>query len=334
MLAATSSLKAPQPVTIPVTVNGKIDKPGVEHYFKFHATKGQKLVLEVQARRFDSQLDSDIEVLTSEGKPIDVATIRAIAETSVALRDHDSMSRNIRLSSVTGLAVGDYLMGGNEIFRIQEMPRGPDDDTIMENFGGQRIDYFGTSGEAHHIERPIYKVQAHPPDTQFTPNGLPLVRVHAHNDDGGPGFGKDSKLDFTVPADGDYTVRLRDVRGAGGEDYAYRLNIREPRPDFRLSVSPRNPNVPAGGTVPLTVTALRLDGFNGPIEITLEGLPAGVHAGRAIVQPGQISTTVLLSADGGAKIDARRSSNRCRTCRQTDTLCQSGRQVEVCRPDA
>ncbi len=302
VLATASSLKTPQPVNVPVTINGKIEKPGVDQRFKFHATKGQKLVIEVQARRFGSEFDSDIEVLTAEGKPIEVATIRAIAETSVALRDHDSMSRNIRLSSLTGLGVGDYLMCGNEIFRILEMPRGPDDDTIMENFGGQRIDYFGTSGEAHHIERPIYKVQVHPPGAQFTPNGLPLVRVHAHNDDGGPGFGKDSKLDFTAPADGDYIVRLRDVIGASGEDYAYRLNIREPRPDFRLSVSPRNPNVPAGGTVPLTVTALRLDGFNGPIEIMLEGLPAGMHAGKAVVQPGQISTTVLLSADDNAKM--------------------------------
>jgi hypothetical protein len=302
VLATASSVKSPQPVSVPVTINGKIDKPGVTHYFRFHATKGQRVVLEVQARRFDSELDSDLEVLTSEGKPIEVATIRAIAETSVALRDHDSMSRNIRLSSLTGLAVGDYLMCGNEVFRILEMPRGPDDDTIMENFGGQRIDYFGTSGEAHHIERPIYKVQIHPPGTQFTPNGLPLVRVHAHNDDGGPGFGKDSKLDFTAPADGEYIVRLRDVRGAGSQDHAYRLNIREPRADFRLAVSPRNPNVPAGGTVPLTVTALRLDGFDGPIEVMLEGLPAGMRSMKGMIQPGQTSATVLLSADAEAKM--------------------------------
>ena len=84
----------------------------------------------------------------------------------------------------------------------------------------------------------MYKIQIHPPGTQFTPNGLPLVRVHARNDDGGPGFGKDSKLDFTAPADGEYIVRIRDVRASGSEDHAYRLNIREPRADFRLAVTP------------------------------------------------------------------------------------------------
>ena len=148
----------------------------------------------------------------------------------------------------------------------------------------------------------MYKIQIHPPGTQFTPNGLPLVRVHARNDDGGPGFGKDSKLDFTAPADGEYIVRIRDVRASGSEDHAYRLNIREPRADFRLAVTPRNPNVPAGGAVPLTVTALRLDGFNGAIQISLENVPAGFHATTAVIQPGQTSAIVLLTADADAKM--------------------------------
>lgn len=297
-----TSVQSAQTVATPVTINGKLDKPQAAHYYKFRASKGQKMVFEVEARRLDSVLDSEIDVLTTAGKPVEVATVRAVQETSVTLRDHDSTSRNIRLSSVTGFKVGDTLMSGNEIFRILEMPRTPDDDTIMENFGGQRIDLLGTSGEAHYIDRPVYKVQIHPPGSQFTPNGLPLVRVYAHNDDGGPGFSKDSKLDFTAPADGEYVVRIRDVRGTGSQEHAYRLNIRQPRSDFRLAVSPRNPNVPVGGTVPLTVTALRLDGFDGPIDIVLEGLPAGMRAGKAVIQPGQASTTVLLSADTDAKV--------------------------------
>jgi hypothetical protein len=63
------------------------------------------------------------------------------------------------------------------------------------------------------------------------------------------------------------------VRGEGGETFPYRLTIRPPRPDFRLSVNPRNPNVPIGGTIPVTVTATRLDGFEGPIDVTMDDLP-------------------------------------------------------------
>lgn len=294
--------KLAQSVALPATINGKLSKPGVEHYYRFRAAKGQKVVLEVQARRFDSPLDSEIEVLASDGKPIEVATVRAVSETFTTLRDHDSMQGRIRLSSVTGFKVGDYLLSGNELMRILEMPRSPDDDTVMESFGGQRINFLGTSGEAHHVDRAVYKAQIHPPGTQFTPNGLPLIRVHARNDDGGPGFGKDSKLDFTAPSDGEYIVRIRDVRSAGSEDHAYRLNLREPRADFRLAVNPRNPNVPAGGTIPLTVTALRLDSFDGPIQVALEGVPAGFRATNAVIHPGQASAVVLLSAEPDAKI--------------------------------
>ena len=95
---------------------------------------------------------------------------------------------------------------------------------------------------------------------------------------GGPDSARIRSSISQLPPTANIIVRLRDVSGAGGEDHAYRFNIREPRADFRLTVSPRNPNVPAGGTVPLTVTALRLDGFDGPIEICVDGLPAGMHA--------------------------------------------------------
>jgi hypothetical protein len=193
-------------------------------------------------------------------------------------------------------------MVGNEIVRIEALPRGPDDDTLMDAFSGQRIAYFNTSTEAHALDQSVYKIQIHPPGKQFTPNGLPVVRLYARNDDGGPGFGKDSFLAFTAPADGEYLVRIGDIRNLGGENYAYRLNIRPPRPDFRLAVNPRNPNVPVGGSVPLTITALRLDGFDGKIDVQLEDLPAGLKATTGVIQPGQVSTTVLLTASESANL--------------------------------
>ncbi len=99
-------------------------------------------------------------------------------------------------------------------------------------------------------------------------------------------------------------VSIRDVQGLGGENYAYRLTVRHPRPDFRLSVSPRNPNVPVGGTIPVTVTAFRMDGFDGPIEVGLEDLPSGIDASRGAIGRGQVSTTIVLGADANAKLSA------------------------------
>src|SRR5260370_26972751 len=259
---------------------------GSENEFRFKAAKGQKLMFEVNARRLGSELDSLLEITDLKGNPIEIATVRSLTETNVTLRDHDSANRGIRIASWTGMAVGDYLMIGNEITRIEAMPRGPDDDTIMESFNGQRLTYFSTSAEAQALDRSVYKVQIYPPGKQFTPNGLPVVHLYARNDDGGPGFGKDSMLPFTAPADGEYLVHIRDVRGLGGDEYAYRLNIREPRPDFRLSLNPRNPNVPLGVPLPLTAPALRLDGSDAEIQVKTPQLPAGLKAGSADMNPG------------------------------------------------
>ncbi|MDX1983296.1 MAG: hypothetical protein SFV51_23700, partial [Bryobacteraceae bacterium] len=299
-----TTLGAAQPVTLPVTINGRIAQPQAVHYYRFAAKKGQRIVLEVEARRLDSELDSEIEVLDAAGRPIERAVARAVSDTYTVLRDHDSVQRGIRIQAWHTFAVGDYLLIGSEIVRIEALPRGPDDDFIAESFGGQRISYFGTSGEAHAIDKPVYKVQIHPAGSQFTSNGLPLARLYYRNDDGGPAYGKDSYLDFTAPADGHYIVRIRDIRGDGGLRYPYRLTARAPRPDFRLTMDPRNPNVPAGGSIPLTVTALRLDGYEGPIEVSVDGLPQGLRVTSGAIGAGQMTATLILSADAGLSLSA------------------------------
>jgi hypothetical protein len=290
-----------QLVPIPVTINGRVTGPDGNTY-RFHARKDQKLILEVNARRLGSDLDSFVEVLDRNSNPIERASVRPILETSTTLSERNSTSRDIRFNSRTGFGVGDWVMIGAEIIRIETIPDSPDADIGFDSFNGQRIAYFDTSTEAHAVDKPIYKVQIHPPGAKFTPNGLPLVRLYYQNDDGGPGYGKDSLVHFTAPADGDYLVRIKDVRGVGGDNFAYRLTVREPRPDFRLSVSPRNPNVPMGGSIPVEITAFRMDGFDGPIQVSLENLPAGLKATTGVIAPGQVSTTLLLSAAADAAL--------------------------------
>jgi hypothetical protein len=290
-------------ISVPVTVNGRIGKPGVENRYRIHAAKGEEIVFEVNARRLGSELDSYLEVLDAKGQPIERAIARPVWATSLTLRDHDSGSRGIRLSAWDGIKSGDYVMAEGEIIRTEELPLSPDNDVVFEGFNGQRRAFFDTTPEAHAIDTAFYKVQIYPPGKTFSSNGLPIAHLFYRNDDGGPGYGKDSLLHFTAPADGEYIVAIRDVQGLGGDRYAYRLTARHPRADFRLSVSPRNPNVPAGGTIPITVTALRMDGFDGPIDISLADLPAGLHASTGVIAPGQVSATLTLTADPTAKLD-------------------------------
>ena len=67
----------------------------------------------------------------------------------------------------------------------------------------------------------------------------------------------DSRLMYTFPAAADYVLRIKDIQGNGGEEYAYRLVIAPPRPDYALRISPDLLPVGQGDTAMVTVDALR-----------------------------------------------------------------------------
>jgi hypothetical protein len=64
------SLAQANRVTVPVVVNGRIQKSGDEDYFVFKAEEGQKLLMEVDARRLDSPLDSVLTLFDAAGKKL------------------------------------------------------------------------------------------------------------------------------------------------------------------------------------------------------------------------------------------------------------------------
>jgi hypothetical protein len=246
-----------------------------------------------------------IEILDEHGKIIPRATIRCLNETTTTLADRDSRTTGIRLVSTANFREEDYVMVGDELNRIDFIPDQPDADTILKGLGDVRVAYFGTSSDVHAVNTPVYKAQILPPEAEFPSNGLPVFHLDWRNDDGGPGFGADSKLDFVAPADGDYFLHLKDVRAMDGPDLAYRLTIREEVPDFELQAEPANPNIPQGGSIPVTVSIKSIRDFDGPIEIAVTGLPKGVSASPATIRPGQMSTFVVLSASADAPSDTQ-----------------------------
>jgi hypothetical protein len=298
-----------QKVPVPVTINGVIAggmtaRGAVDRdYYRFAAKKDQRLLLEVNAQRLGSPLDSMIEVLDAQGRPIERAVLRAVAETSVALADAESTRGSIRILSFAGIHVNDYLYVANELLRVAVLPRGPDEDIFLHTAAGRRIGYLDTTPTSLAVNTPVYKVEVHPPGAQFPSNGLPVTHLYYRNDDAqGMSPTRDSVVHFTAPADGDYMVRVEDARGIENDRFAYRLSIRDEHPDFSMTASPANPNVPRGGRVAVQVTAMRLEGFNGAIDVHVEGLPTGVHAGAAVIPPGQESTVVEIAADTDAQL--------------------------------
>ena len=85
----------------------------------------------------------------------------------------------------------------------------------------------------------------------------------------------DSYLRVKLPADGTYYVHMADTQRKGGPEFAYRLRISPPRPDFELRVAPSSISARPLTSTPITVYALRKDGFAGDITLALKDAPAG-----------------------------------------------------------
>lgn len=289
-------------IPVPGTATGVIHEPGTRQVVQFSATKGNRVIVEVEARRLGSPLDSFIEILDYHNRPVMRATLRCVARTFMAFRDHDSATPGIRLETWNELAIDDYIYVNGELMRINELPKNPDDDCQFYQVSGQRVGFLATTPLHHAMGSVMYKVEIHPPGSTFPPNGMPVFNVAYRNDDGGPGFGKDSFLFFDPPADGAYRVRIGDARGQGGPHFAYRMSVRPPRPDYSVSFNPTSPGVRKGGSIPINVNATRIDGFNGPIHVKLNNLPPGFDAPASFIEPGQTSTTFALFATATASL--------------------------------
>lgn len=312
------ALSAAQQLPIPSTVTGRVsaaaspagvNPASTDHdVFRFTARKGQHLVFDVTAQQLGSPLDSIVEVLGADGRPVPRAILRSLAQTEIALNDPDSGRRSMRLAAWNEIATNDYLLVGDELLQVESMPTHPDDDIRLKGFRGPRTPLLDTSARNHSVGAAVYKVEIHPPGARLEPNGMPVARIDYVNDDGGARYGgKDSRLHFEAPADGEYFVRLRDVRGLEGERFIYRLTVREPAPDFTVTFDPKSFNVPRGGRVSVTVTADRRDGFDGPIDVELRDVPAGLTATAGRIPAGADTTVLMLAAAADGSLEEHKA---------------------------
>ena len=189
-----NSISTAQPVTLPIIINGRIDRPGDWDVFRFTGHAGESIVGEVYARRLDSPLDSVLKLTDADGKQL-------------AFNDnHEDKGAGL--------------------------------------------------------------------DTHYA----------------------DSYLTATLPADGTYYIHIGDAQHQGGDDYAYRLRISAPRPDFALRVVPSSLSVRGGASIPITVYALRHDGFTNEITLSLQDAPSGFKLTGAKVPANADQVRLTLQA--------------------------------------
>lgn len=110
----------------------------------------------------------------------------------------------------------------------------------------------------------------------------------------------DSYLMAELPRDGTYYVHLSDALHHGGQAYGYRLRISAPQPDFALRVTPSSVQVKMGGAVPICIHALRQDGFDGAIDVTLKDPPVGFLLDGGRIPAGSDRVRMTLRAPAKA----------------------------------
>lgn len=184
-----------QKVTLPIIINGRIEKPDDWDVFQIRGSSNVILVAEVQARRLDSPLDSVLKLTDASGN------LLAFSD------DHEDL---------------------------------------------------GAGVNTHHA---------------------------------------DSVFMARLPSDGDYFVHIGDTARHGGEEYAYRLRLSAPQPDFALRVVPSSLNLRGKSTAGLSVYAIRQDGFTGPIKVALKDPPPGFSAWPATLSGTQVVARLTVRTE-------------------------------------
>lgn len=129
----------------------------------------------------------------------------------------------------------------------------------------------------------------------------------ASNDDAG---GPDAALRFTVPADGEYFLQVRDHLGRGGNAFHYRIEATPVSPKLELGINefvqyvePKMA-IPQGNRVPLLISATRRD-LGGAIEFLGENLPAGVTIESFGMAANQNVAQLILAAAPEAAVGGK-----------------------------
>ncbi len=307
------------PIAAPGVVGGRISaappgqSPDVD-LFRFEARAGETWILETEAARRGSPLDTVIDVLAADGQPVPRLLLAATRDSYITFRPIDAVTRDCRVASWEEMQLNELLYLGGEVVKLFRAPQGPDSGFLFyEGDGGKRKNYFDTTATTHALDEPCYIVEPHPLGTRLVHNGLPVFTLYyANDDDSQRRIGTDSRLMFTAPVDGAYLVRVRDSRGLGSNLSSYRLTVRRPQPDFNVTLGGVGMTVDAGSGKGFTVSVDRVDGFDGEVQVDITGLPPGFHVtSPVVIQAGQRDARGVVWTDADAQAPAAGSGAAC-----------------------
>lgn len=374
-----------KPLTLPVTINGRIFPREDVDDWTLEAKAGQVITCEVNAARIGSGLDSRLEVLGPDGQVLtensdtfgldSFVRFKAPSDGKYTVRIHDIrfeglqhfvyrltissgpwLDRVYPLGGKRGTTVPLQLFGANlPSDRLDFVVPSPDGSTSGLAFpsvsiaGGTTNAFLETDDLTEHLEaEPNNEIaQAKTVELPCVLNGrieqagdsdlwtftgkkgdawqfdlrasrlgseldgvLTLLDANGNpvaNADDLTNGQTDCVLNFTLPADGTFTLKVKDsLSSRGGSEFAYRVRINRPTDaTLRLSTTLDSVTLLRGGDVKIKVLAERPAGFADEVSLNIEGLPEGATVTGKLGK-GQNQVDVVLKADAAAKIATSR----------------------------
>ena len=169
---------------------------------------------------------------------------------------------------------------------------------IISNDGDQDWFHFTAKKGQRFIFRAHAKSIGSPLDTILNLYGPDKKHITSNDDADNQ---QDSKIDFTAPVDGEFTLRVRDHLKKGGDDYVYRIEAQAISPNLSLTIpyfaradyqSRQMVYVARGNRFATRINAGRTN-FGGDLLIEASGLPEGVTL-KADPMHASVSSGVLL----------------------------------------
>jgi hypothetical protein len=329
-IAARTAI-APVPVTLPTVINGQM-MPGEIDRYRFHAAKGRRLTAAAEARELIPYLSDAVP-----GWFQATLTLRDPAGKQVAYADHflfhpdPVLHYDVPADGDYTLEIHDSIFRGREDFVYRITLGEPPSVTATFPLNGKpgtrrekarklklpltangriltpgQCDFFRFDAKAGEeiVAEVIARRLDSPLDSVLILTNSAGKLLAANDDFKDPAAGllthqADSRIQYKLPAKGTYYLQIGDIQHQAGPEYAYRLRVSHPEPDFELRVTPSSVNVRGGATVPFTVHAIRRDGFNGEIDLKLKNAPQNLTMTGGVIPADQDKVRLTLTAPAG-----------------------------------
>lgn len=310
-----------QTASLPVTINGRIERDGDQDWYRFSVEAGQSLAFIIDAEKYGSLLDSNLTLFDAAGK--------VLAGNDDAKWLGRSLNRD-SLLHFTFKEKGDYFLRVASLYR-----RGGEDHGYRLTLRPQRPGFLLSLGSdravVEHKGRgklniSVLRLEEFKGEIKIEVEGLPVgvqaqpLTLAPDKDSGSLILEAVEGVDLAsteIEVYGLASVDGKAVRqragfpeprftGSGSWFHDYRaskalLTVVEP-PLFSLESAATTVYLVRGGSVEFGVRVARRPEFNLPLEITMENLPAGVSVDKVeMIDEGRMARVTLSAAESAAQ---------------------------------